>query len=187
MPLEPLRRLIDGEAASPLPLHRMAGPIDTGARSDRRTDLDTLPVEGTDRGVDHSRLHIVRTGVDKRLFLLAEMGAGPAPFAQAVLPLTPGAVQLADARGFTGLAFDARGNGRYALMLEIHGIGENASFKADFSVGESLSEVRIPFATFRGPDPLATLDLARLKALIVRLAGEPGGKRWLELGNVRFY
>lgn len=185
--LDRLRALADAQVPSPLPVHKMAGPIDTGVGPHGRTDLDTFPVESTERGVDHSRLHMVRTGVDKRLFLLAQMGAAPAPFAQVVLPLTPGAVHLADARRFTGVAFDARGDGRYALLLEIHGIGENGSFKADFSAGDSLSEVRIPFTVFRSPDPSAVLDLARLKALIVRLEGEPGGQGWLELGNIRFY
>ena len=37
---------------------------------------------------------------------------GTGPFAQLIVPLTQGAVQLADARGFTGVAFDARGAAR---------------------------------------------------------------------------
>ena len=37
-----------------MPVTKMAGPIDTGARSDGRTDLDTLPVESTESGTDHS-------------------------------------------------------------------------------------------------------------------------------------
>jgi hypothetical protein len=49
------------------------------------------------------------------------------------------------------------------------------------------SEVRIPFTAFRSPDAGAMLDVARLRALIVQLEGEPGGQAWLELGRVRFY
>jgi hypothetical protein len=48
-------------------------------------------------------------------------------------------------------------------------------------------EIRIPFSAFRSRDTDAKLDLARLRALIVQLDGEPGGTAWLELGKVRFY
>lgn len=183
VPLRPLRRLLDSERFSPLPTHRIAGPIDTGARADGRTDLDTLPVATHEAGVDHSHLHHAREA--GRLFLLAHMGAAPRPYANLVLPLTPGPVQLADARGFSGIAFEARGAGRYRLMLESYGLA--SLFGAAFRPGESRTEIRIPFAAFRSADPSARLDLARLRALIVRLEGEPGGEAMLELGNLRFY
>jgi hypothetical protein len=180
---------MESGVSTPLPLRKMAGPIDTGARADGRTDLDTLPVESTESGADHSRLEFVRPdeGTDKRLFLTARMGAAPRPFAQLIFPLTPGAIELADARGFTGVAFDARGVGRYDLLFDSYGIGDRGSFKAPFVAGESAKEVRIPFDAFRSSDPKAMLDLARLRALIVQLDGEPGGTAWLELRNLRFY
>jgi hypothetical protein len=80
-PLPALRQLLNGAGPTPLPLHKMAGPIDTGARSDGRTDLDTLPVESTEAGVDHSHLDYVRPdeGDDKRLFLVAHLGSRPQP------------------------------------------------------------------------------------------------------------
>jgi len=187
--LPPLRRLLGSDDLSPLPSHRMAGPIDTGARTDGRTDLDTLPVETNEAGVDHSHLHHVRMPEGQgRLFLYARMGAAPQPYANLVLPLTPGAIQLADARGFTGLAFDARGTGRYALLLESYGIEPRAAFRTSFSAGETLREITIPFSMLRSPDAATTtLDLARLRALVFRLEGEPGGQATLELGNIRFY
>jgi hypothetical protein len=186
VPLKPLQRLLESEAMSPLPVHRMAGPIDTGAGPPGRTDLDTLPAETNEAGTDHSHLHHSRPG-DRRLFLVANMGAAPRPYAQLVLPLTKGAVQLADARGFTGVAFDARGAGRYSLLFDIYGIQPRGSFAAPFAAGEERREVRIPFSAFRSGQADARLDLARLRALILRLEGEPGGQAWLELGNVRFY
>jgi imidazolonepropionase-like amidohydrolase len=189
MPLKRLRRLMDSEQLSPLPVRRMDGPIYTGAGPPGRTDLDTLPVESTEPGVDHSHLEYVRAdeGVNRRLFLVAQMGAPPQPFAQLVLPLTRGAIQLADARGFSGVAFEARGTGRYALLLESYGVQPRGWFRAQFAAGETVREVRIPFNAFRSPDQTLKLDLARLRALIVRLEGEPGGTASLELGNVRFY
>lgn len=187
--LEPLRSLLDDHAPSPLPVHAMTGPIDTGARPDDRTDLDTLPVEATEKGVDASRLEHIRIGQGERArrFLLAQFGAAPRAFAEMILPLTHGALQLADASAFTGVVFDARGQGRYALAWDSYGIDDPDRFTAPFEAGEDSRPIRTPFAAFRAPDGTAVLDLARLRALIVRLEGEPGGNAWLELGNMRFY
>lgn len=183
VPLRPLRRLLDSAEFSPLPVRRMEGPIDTGARADGRTDLGTLPVATHEPGVDHSHLHRVRE--PGRILLFARMGAAPQAYANLVLPLTPGPVHLADASGFTGIAFDARGAGRYRLMLESYGLA--SQFDAAFRAGEAGTSIRIPFAAFRSADPAARLDLARLRALIFRLEGEPGGEAMLELANLRFY
>ena len=185
MALEPLRPLLESNALSPLPVHVMAGPIDTGAGPPGRTDLGTLRTETNESGIDHSRLR--HQEQDRRLFLLATMGAAPQPYANLVLPLTKGAIHLADARGFSGIAFEARGNDRYVLALESYGIHPRHSFGAPFEAGPQSREVRIPFGALRSADLEARLDLARLRALVVRLEGEPGGTAWLELGNVRFY
>lgn len=184
-PLKTLRRMMDSDDLSPLPVHRMAGPIDTGAGPPGRTDLGTLRVETNEAGIDHSHLH--HQEQDRRIFLFAKMGAAPRPYANLVLPLTKGAIQLADARGFTGIAFEARGSERYALALESYGIQPRNAFSAPFEADARMREVRIPFSAFRSADPAARLDLAKLRALVVRLEGEPGGKAWLELANVRFY
>jgi imidazolonepropionase-like amidohydrolase len=184
-PLPRLRRLLDSEAFSPLPTQIMPGPIDTGARSDGRTDLDTLPVATSEAGIDHSHLHHARQ--DGRIFLLARAGAAPQPYANLVVPLTRGAIHLADARGFAGIAFEARGTGRYALILESYGLNARDYFRTEFAAGDALREIRIPFENLRSADPAARLDLARLRALIIRLDGVPGGEETLELANLRFY
>ncbi len=181
-----LRTLLASDTPSPLPHRRMAGLIDTGARTDGRTDLGTLPVETYEAGTDHSHMHHVRVP-EGRLFLYARMGAAPAPYASLVLPLTPGAIHLADARGFSGISFEARGSGRYALLLESHGIEPRDSFKTGFDTGETRREIRVPFGAFRSPDAATKLDLARLRELVFRLEGEQGGQATLELGNIRFY
>jgi imidazolonepropionase-like amidohydrolase len=186
MPLERLRRLLADDRPSPLPVHRMAGPILTGKAAGGRTDLDTLAVEGTDSGPDHSHLEVVPTE-PSRLFLVAHMGSAPRPFAELQVPLTRGAIQLADAGGFAGIAFEARGAGRYSLLLDSYGLHSRDRFRAEFAAGEPGREVRIPFSALRSPDPEARLDLARLRAVAFRLEDEPGGSAWLELGKVRFY
>ncbi len=156
---------------------------------DGRTDLDTLPVESTESGADHSRLEFVRPdeGPARRIFMIARMGSAPQPFAQLILPLTRGAVHLADARGFSGIAFEARGAGNYALLFDSYGLEDRASFRAEFTAGEAVREIRIPFDAFKSRDPKMVLDLAKLRALIVQLNGEPRGMAWLELAKVRFY
>ncbi|HEX8193620.1 MAG TPA: amidohydrolase family protein [Allosphingosinicella sp.] len=183
--LAPLRRLIDSDEPSPLPVHRMTGPIDTGARADGRTDLGTLPVATNEAGTDHSRLHHVRD--EGRLLVVARLGASPEPHANLVLPLTPGAVHLADARGFTGIAFAARGTGRYTLMIESYALEGRDLFRTGFTAGAEEGEVLIPFASLRSANPAAALDLARLRALVFRLDGAPGSEAALRIGNIRFY
>ena len=175
--LDRLAAMVAGEKPSPLPVHRVTGPILTP---------DTRPVEGTESGVDHSRLDWVPDGAG-RLFLVAALGAAPQPFAELALPLSRGAVQLADAGGFAGIAFEARGSGRYALIVDSYGIRSRNRFRTEFEAGAVRREVRIPFSTLRSPDPREILDLAALRALAIRLHGEPGGTAWLELGRVRFY
>jgi imidazolonepropionase-like amidohydrolase len=186
MPLERLARSLADDRPSPLPVHRMTGPIHTGAGPAGRTDLDTLPVEGTDPGFDHSHLDLAHAP-GGRLSLMAGMGAAPRPFAELHLPLTRGAVQLADARGFSGIAFEARGAGDYALLLNSYALHPRSWFRAPFEAGEARREIRIPFAAFTSPLASAELDPARLRALLFRLEGEPGGSAWLELGKIRFY
>ncbi|HEX8482242.1 MAG TPA: amidohydrolase family protein [Allosphingosinicella sp.] len=186
MPLKRLARSLAGDRASPLPVRRMAGPIHTGAGPPGRTDLDTLPVEGTDPGMDHSHLDLAELP-GGRLFLAAGLGAAPRPFAELHLPLTRGAVHLADASGFSGIAFEARGAGDYALLLNSYGIHPRSWFKASFAAGGARREIRIPFSAFQSPLSGARLDTAMLRALLFRLEGEPGGGAWLELGQVRFY
>lgn len=175
--LDRLAAMVAGSRPSPLPVHRMTGPILTA---------ETRPVEGTEPGVDHSRLDWVPDG-SGRLFLVAALGAAPQPFAELALPLTRGAVHLADARGFAGIAFEARGSGRYALIVDGYGVRPRNRFRAEFEANGVRREVRIPFSALRSPDPRAALDLAALRALAIRLHGEPGGTAWLELGRLRFY
>ncbi|HEX8484017.1 amidohydrolase family protein [Sphingomonas sp.] len=181
--LKPLRRMLDSDEPSPLPVHRMTGPIDTGIRNDGRTDLDTLPVDASEPGVDHSTLDLARPG--KALFLVARLGSARRPYAQLIVPLTRGGIQLADARGFAGVAFTARGRGRYALALDSYGQGDR--LEAAFDAGDTAAQVRIPFTAFVGKAPARAIDLTRLRALVFRLDGTPGARAWLQLEDLRFY
>ena len=189
VPLARLRALRDDPAMTPLPTVPMAGPILTGERADGRTDLDTLPVDSTDAGSDHSDIAFVhREGPkgERPIFSVATFGAAPRPFAQLVLPLTKGAVRPADASRFTGIAFTARGGGSYRLRLESYGLNGGDWFESGFEAGDDSREFRLPFSAFSTSGD-ASLDLTRLRALRFELTGEPGGRAWLELDDVRFY
>lgn len=189
VPLSDLRARRGDPAMTPLPTTRMAGPILTGTRADGRTDLDTLPVDSTDAGSDHSAIAFVhRDGPDttKPIFSLATFGASARPYAQLVLPLTKGAILPADARGFAGIAFTARGAGAYRVRLGSYGLAGSDWFRSVFEAGEEAREIRLPFASFTTPGD-ARLDLDRLRELRFELTGEPGGRGWLELADVRFY
>ena len=191
VPLRQLRRLIEEPAMTPLPVHKMTGPIYSGRRVDGRTELDTLPVDASEEGADHSHIDVVhpKQSADgaRPAFTVARFGADPRPFAQFVLPLTRGSVELADARGFKGIAFTARGGGAYHMRIESYGLEEEDWFQAGFAASEKNREIRIPFSQFASAKRDAALDLARLRALRFELDGEPGGRGWLELGDVRFY
>ena len=196
VPLERLRARLADPAMTPLPVHRMTGPIFTGTRTDGRTDLDTLPIGITDAGADHSYIGFVQHGgevgddnpaEERAIFSLASFGANPQPFAALVLPLTRGRIDLADARGFEGIAFRARGAGSYLLSVQSYGLRSGDWFGATFTAGAESQLVKIPFADLRSEGSAGTLNLASLQALHFELAGEPGGRAWLELADVRFY
>lgn len=197
VPLAELRRLRDDPAMTPLPVDPMPGPILTGARSDGRTDLDTLPVATTDPGTDHSCLIPIVDGQEgpahdhaghaHRTFLAAQMGGAPRPFVAWVLPLTRGTIHVADASRFAGIELAGRGTGDYRLVLESYGLTGDQWFAAGFAPAGAGKPVRIPFAAFTSRDPAARLDLARLRAIRVMLRGDTGGTAALELGTMRFY
>ncbi|MBN8807984.1 MAG: amidohydrolase family protein [Sphingomonas sp.] len=185
--LPALRARVDAPAPTPMPAARMPGPIDTGARNDGRTDLDTLPVESTETGTDHSNLIYVRPTdprAGKKLMIVAKMGGRDRPYAQLLVPLTRGGITLADASGFAGIAFDARGAGSFSLALDQYGLQPDDWRHADFTAGDAVQEVRIPFAALTGDAPF---DATKLRSLLIRLKGDPGASAWLEIGNLRFY
>lgn len=191
VPLKKLRKLLENPAMTSLPVHKMTGPIYTGRRADGRTELDTLPVDATEEGADHSHIDVVHptTRLDGEcpIFTVARYGANPRPFAQLVLPLTRGAIQLADARGFNGVAFSVRGAGHYRMLVESYGIEQKSWFRAGFHAAEKPQEIRIPFTALESTDAEARLNLAALRALRFEMQGKPGGRGWMELSDVRFY
>lgn len=184
-----LRKIVAGDAMSPLPTVAMAGPIDDGRSPDGRTALGTMLVATYDRGIDHSDILVARTrGADAQpMFALVRMGVASEPFGRLVVPLTPGGIALADASPFTGIAFTVRGEGDYRLLPENYGVDGKGQFSVAFTATSDATEIRLPFASFTSPNAAARLDRRTLRQLLFEIAGPSGSSRWLELRNLRFY
>ncbi|HWC98466.1 MAG TPA: amidohydrolase family protein [Candidatus Sulfopaludibacter sp.] len=186
-----LEAAIQAPAQTVLPARRVAALIDDMERTDGHTQIGTLRVNGTDAGVDHSTMMfqpIVRAGGDHALMVQAQMAAKDRPFVRMEFPLTPGAVELADLTQFTGLSFDARGEGAYRLIVNSYGVRAPDPYLAPFSVTGEWQTVRIPFASLqrRAADAGAwTRNDAR--SLLFELSAAAGAGAWLELDNVKLY
>jgi imidazolonepropionase-like amidohydrolase/dienelactone hydrolase len=163
-------------ANGPTPTHAKPAPalLDDFEAPNGRSRLDTRWVNSTDTGHDRTVMLYQRVDRDLNnhaLAIGAHLSDSTNPYARMNLPLTRGAVEPMDARAFTGIEFEARGQGAYNLRVQ--------ASKAPFEASPAWSTIRIPF------DP--KLDLTRLTMLTFEIA-RPGGQRaWLELDNIRFY
>jgi imidazolonepropionase-like amidohydrolase len=175
---EALLREIALSGPSPVPARRPEPLVDD--MEGERTRLDTLRVNATDSGNDHSRMlfqRVLRGGGGHALAVQARMSRRRAPFAQVWLPLSKGGVEPVDASGYAGVEFEARGEGAYRLIVQQRSVRDGKFHSADFTAGAEWTKVRLPLPAVRD-------DLLVLAFEIARSAGAHG---WLELDNVRFY
>ncbi len=185
-----LARAIRSPDSTPMPARRAADRIDDIEQE--RTSLGTLRVNATDPGHDHTRMTFGRTlraAGDHALSIQAWMGEKNRPFAAVLFPLSPGAVEPVDASGFTGLEFEARGDGKYAVQLPARAVRDHRFHQAVFEAGAAWRRVRIPFADLKqeglaAPAGFTGRDLVAAGFVIAR---PPGSFAWLELDNLRFY
>ncbi len=175
--------------STPLPVHPIAKLVDDAERADGRTNLDTLPVNATDPGTDHSRMLFARTvhGNGHARTVLARMGPKIKPSVDLVFPLTRGGVELADVSAFRGITFAVRGEGTYKLLVDSYGIDRGDWFASTFNGTGKWRTVKIPFSAFRTKASAAQLPLRSLRALHFELASDAGTDAWLELDDLRFY
>jgi hypothetical protein len=168
-----------------MPSRRATAWIDDMESAEGRTSLGTLRVNATDSGGDHSKMLFTTTlrAPDRRaLSIQARMAYKPKPYAQVWFPLSPGGVEPVDASAYTGLQFDARGDGAYRVSLQDRKARGNGNSESGFQAGAVWQAVRIPFAAFQ---PAASLR--ELTVVEIELAREAGKHAWLELDNLRFY
>ncbi len=118
--LSELEKALQAPQMTALPARTVGPLVDDMERTDGRTGLGTLRVNGSDAGVDHSQMifqQVVRAGNDHALLVTAAMAAKDAPFVRVELPLTPGGIELADLSKYEGVAFDVRGSGEGRLVV----------------------------------------------------------------------
>jgi hypothetical protein len=119
--------------------------------------------------------------------VLARMSPKQAAFADLVIPLTPGAVELADISAYKGIKFAVRGEGSYKVILDRYGTRKSNWAAASFTGAAKWRTIRIPFAAFQSKDSTSLLPPHEVRALLFELARSPGADAWLELDDLRLY
>jgi imidazolonepropionase-like amidohydrolase len=150
--------------------------LDSFESVDGRSAIDTLWVNSTDGGHDHTKMMYARTmrGPNNHaLTLLVEMPAKGRAHGAMILPLSPGMVEPANLRPWSYLEFDARGEGNHELLFLERGRRSGDAVRSPFTVGPRWKKVRIGL-----PDTEAL-------GFEFRTEREPGAKSLLEIDNVR--
>lgn len=185
-----LKTAIAADRVTPVPSRALPALLDDMQGWPRRSDIDTTWVNRTESGLDVTRMLLtttMRAPGDQALMITAWMGALGRPFASADLPLTPGAIEPADASAFAGIQFDVRGNGFYEIVLANRSVRDYAYARAEFGANPTWGQAKISFSDFQHPDgtPLKRVDdLIRVQFEIRRDRGQTA---WLELDNIRLY
>lgn len=190
---EKMAREIASTTLTAIPAVKAQELIDDFERADGRSRLDTRWINSSDAGVDPSKIvfgHVTRGENNRALSVSARMAEKERPFARVNVPLSRGAVEPVDARAFSGVQFDVRGDGEYRLIVPIYNTRSVSShFSVPFSAKPQWQTVKLDFASFkqsgaRSPVQWTGTDLLMLSFEIARPAG---GFGWLELDDIKFY
>jgi imidazolonepropionase-like amidohydrolase len=184
-----LEKAIQSKEMTPLPPHSAGAAIDDMEHG--RTQLDTLRVNGTDAGVDHSAmlmLPVIRGDGDHALLVAAQLSSKEHPFVRAEFPLTAGAIVPLDVSGYTGVSFEVRGEAAGRLLVQTYHVRNTDAYAAPFIPTGTWQTVKIPFASLRRRAANAgSWDAEDARALLFELGGAAGSSVWIELDNLRFY
>jgi hypothetical protein len=174
---------------TPLPARAIPRMIDDAEREDGRTNLNTMLVNSTDPGPDHSVILFTRTlrKQGHAITILSRMSPKVSPFTDLVVPLTQGAVEPADLGSFKGIQFEVRGEGDYRMLLDCYGARKADWPAASFAGKAGWKTVRIPFVRFHGKGSASALAFHAVRALHFELARPAGADGWLELDNIKLY
>jgi hypothetical protein len=187
--LSSLEAAIQSPQFTPLPSHTIPAVIDDAEREDGRTNLDTMLVNSTDTGPDHSRILFTRT-LSKQghgISVVARMGPKQSAFTDLIIPLTRGAVELADVSAFKGIKFAVRGQGSYRALIDSYGARRSGWHSASFAGDAKWRTIRIPFTAFQSKGSSSALSLRNVRALHFELARAAEADAWLELDDLRLY
>jgi len=175
---------------TPLPVHKIAALVDDEERADGRTNLDTLRIEPTDAGADHSHVvvtRVLREGTNHALLAAAQFGPADRPAVKIEFPVTRGGVELGDVSEFTGVSFDMRGEGQYRLLMKTYGVRDLSLYASKIAPSGAWHTVHIPFSELKRARQTGTWDGRDLISLVFEMSGTPETTSSLELDNLAFY
>jgi len=180
---------------SPDPTQLTARPlpplVDDMERTDGRTTLNTLRVNATDPGIDHSPMlfqPVIRTGNDHALMIQASMAEKEHPWVRVEFPLTQAAFEPTDISRYQGISFDVRGEASARVLVQSYSIRNSDQWAASFTPNGEWQTVKIPFSALKRRAENAPAWTGKdARAVIFELSGAPGSKTWLELDNVMFW
>ena len=132
-------------------------------------------------------LPVVRAGHDHALLVTAAMAAKENPYVRVELPLTPGAIELADLSRYTGVTFDVRGEGQCKFLVSSYLVRNTDSYAAPFTASDQWQTIKIPFSDLRRRSEIGRWEAKDGRALLFELSAPPSSTAWMELDNVRFY
>jgi imidazolonepropionase-like amidohydrolase len=189
---EALARAIVAPGMTPIPPVKAAAKIDDFESANGRSNLDTLWINATDPGHDHTKMLYSRTLRSTRSHaytVMARMSDTDAPTARAVLPLAKGGVEPVDASAFRGIRFEARGEGDYRLLVPTRGVRDFDYYASVFQAGARWKRIKIPYTALHRTKGAHSAtwtakDLLMLQFELARPATMPA---WLEIDNLRFY
>jgi hypothetical protein len=185
-----LEKQIQSPEPTKLPAHPIQALIDDFEANDGRTRIGTQIFNGDDPGSDHSTIvfsRIWRKAGDHALMVESTMGPREHPFSLLQIPLTPGAVELADISKFHGVEFDVRGDGNYRLKALAYAVRTGSDFEAPFQAGPDWQTKKIDFSTLKREGSPVTWTGRDVRMFQFELSGAPGSHQWLELDNIRLY
>ena len=187
--LQSLESAIQSPQFTPLPSRSIQAKIYDAERDDERTNLDTMLVDSTDTGADHSHILFARTlrQHGHGLSILARMSPKQSPFVDLVIPLSRGAVEPIDISSFNGIQFSTRGDGSYSILVDTYGTRKAAWPIASFTGHAQWKTVRIPFTAFQTKDTPSLSPLLKARALHFEIARPRGTDAWLEIDDVKLY
>ena len=186
-----LEKAIQAPGMTPLSARALPPLVDDMERGDGRTALNTLRVNATDPGVDHSPMlfqPVIRQGADHALMVQATMSDRERPWVRVEFPLTQGAFEPADISRYQGVSFDVRGETAARVLVQSYSIRNSDQWAASFTPNGEWQTVKIPFSALKRRAEGAPAWTGKdVRAVWFELSGAPGSKTWLELDNVMFW
>src|SRR5262249_33508367 len=145
-----LEKDIQSSEMTPLKSRLVPPLVDNLERTDGRTALNTLRVNATDPGIDHSPMlfqPVIRAGGDHSLMIQATMAEKDHPWVRVEFPLTQGAFEPADISKYEGVSFDVRGESAARLMIQTY--GRSDMWSAAFTPTGEWQTVKVPFSALK--------------------------------------